>query len=160
MDVTGIIGEYADYGLWATEQVLDRLEKEPGEVLDERVKSSFPTLRDTLLHIRNADHVWLCRLQQRPHSWPAEEDGSLATVRTHAKAFHDHVISLDAHQLARDRTYSDLSGNAHQQHTWQMVMHCVNHASYHRGQVVTIMHQLGLTDIPATDLIRYQRQMS
>jgi uncharacterized damage-inducible protein DinB len=45
----------------------------------------------------------------------------------------------------------------HRQQRWQILMHCFNHSSYHRGQLVTMMRQLDLTDIPAMDLVVFQR---
>jgi uncharacterized damage-inducible protein DinB len=48
---------------------------------------------------------------------------------------------------------------AHVQPVWQMLLHCFNHASYHRGQVVTMMRQFDLDEIPALDLVVYQRSL-
>ena len=56
-----------------------------------------------------------------------------------------------------DGTYRDLRGNAHRQSAWQMIMHCCNHSTQHRGQLITQMRQLGLEEIPATDLVRFWR---
>jgi uncharacterized damage-inducible protein DinB len=39
----------------------------------------------------------------------------------------------------------------------QMFRHVVNHSSYHRGQVVTMMRQAGVKP-PSTDLILFYRR--
>lgn len=40
---------------------------------------------------------------------------------------------------------------------YQMLHHVFNHASYHRGQLVTMLNQLGADKIPATDFSAYCR---
>ena len=57
MNATELIAHYADYDQWANARLVERLMREPAAVLDAPVKSSFPSLRDTLMHIRNAEHV-------------------------------------------------------------------------------------------------------
>ncbi|MBL8000458.1 MAG: DinB family protein [Flavobacteriales bacterium] len=160
MDIVHLLREYAAYDQWANGRLLERLEREDPALLDAPVKSSFPTLRDTLLHVRDAEHVWLCRLQGLQHNWPAEADRSLATLLKHGALLQTYVMGLDQAELERERTYHDLKGNAHHQAAWRMLMHCFNHSSYHRGQVVTIMRGLGLEGIPAMDLVVYQRTLA
>ena len=41
---------------------------------------------------------------------------------------------------------------------WQVVLHLVNHGSYHRGQVATMLRQAGIKP-PGTDLISYYRTL-
>ena len=40
---------------------------------------------------------------------------------------------------------------------YQMLLHLFNHNTYHRGQLVTILQQLGVPVIPGTDFIIYSR---
>ena len=40
---------------------------------------------------------------------------------------------------------------------WQMAQHVVNHASYHRGQVVTMLRQLGVPPPKSLDMIAFYR---
>ena len=41
---------------------------------------------------------------------------------------------------------------------WEMLQHVVNHASYHRGQVTTMLRQLGAEPPPSQDLIAFYRE--
>jgi uncharacterized damage-inducible protein DinB len=41
---------------------------------------------------------------------------------------------------------------------WQMLQHVVNHATYHRGQVTTLLRQLGATPPKSQDLIAFYRE--
>jgi uncharacterized damage-inducible protein DinB len=44
-----------------------------------------------------------------------------------------------------------LDGTQYKQPIWQMLLHVFNHATYHRGQVVNMLRQLGVDKIPSTD---------
>ena len=157
MSIKTLIDQYADYGLWANKRFVERLQREPDEVLDRHVPGSFPSLRATLLHIRNAEHTWWGRIAGVPTRWPAEGGDEIASVLTHSIRFIDLVHGLSEGDLAAVLSYADLKGNTHRQPIWQMIMHCLNHSTQHRGQLITQMRQLGLDDIPANDLVVYQR---
>ena len=43
---------------------------------------------------------------------------------------------------------------------WQMLQHVVNHASYHRGQVTTMLRQLGAAPAKSCDLITFYRELA
>lgn len=159
MSLTHVIHHYADYDLWANGLFVGRLSTEPAVILDAPVKSSFPSLRSTLLHMRDAINAWYRRLEGLPPQWPAEQGIDLDGLLRYATLFHAKVQAMDEQALLHTVRYTDLRGNAHQQPAWQMIMHACNHASYHRGQVVTIMRGLGLEAIPASDLVKYQRSL-
>ncbi|MGH7465840.1 MAG: DinB family protein, partial [Longimicrobiales bacterium] len=54
--------------------------------------------------------------------------------------------------------YRSMAGAAYHSALWQMLRHVVNHSTYHRGQVTTMLRQLGRA-APSTDLIHYYRTM-
>lgn len=152
-----VLRHYASYGLWANTCIVERLQQEPDAVLDAPVATSFPSLRSTLLHIRDAENTWWGRITGNATSWPAETDAALHTVLLHAKRFSDAVMECEDSLLEEMRQYKDLHGNTHAQPAWQMAMHCINHSTQHRGQLITMMRSLGLKDIPANDMVVFQR---
>src|SRR5690606_37807539 len=77
MQLHELLAHYAGYDLWANHRFVERLEQETDELLDREVKSSFPSLRETVLHIRNAEHTWLCRIKGEAYQWPAEPETSI-----------------------------------------------------------------------------------
>ena len=54
--------------------------------------------------------------------------------------------------------YKSLAGVAGPAPLWQMVQHVVNHASYHRGQVTTLLRQVGAAPPRSLDLIAFYRE--
>ncbi|MEO8590903.1 MAG: DinB family protein [Flavobacteriales bacterium] len=160
MTIKPLLDQYAAYDLWANTRFVQRLQREPADVLDRPVPNSFPSLRATLLHIRDAENAWRCRLTGVKAAWPAESDTSIDTLLKHSTLLRDLVLGMDGSSLASDSTYLDLRGNAHTQQAWSMLMHCFNHSTQHRGQVITLMRTLGLDEIPANDLVVYQRTLT
>ena len=59
--------------------------------------------------------------------------------------------------MSRVFEYTLISGQAGASPLWQMLQHVVNHASYHRGQVTTMLRQLGATPAKPMDMIAYSR---
>lgn len=160
MMITQLLREYADYDLWANERFVQRLEREPDAILDQELRSSFPSIRSTILHIRNAEHTWWCRITGNKGSWPAEADERIGNLMKHSAILRAHVHALDEAGLLAEHTYHDLKGNAHVQPVWRMLMHCFNHSTQHRGQLITMMRSLGLDGIPANDMVVYQRTLA
>lgn len=159
MNSAGLLKQFAAFDLWANRLFIERLLKEDQQFLDKEVPSSFPSLRATMLHIRNAEYVWLCRLKCEPFSWPAEESMEIESLLRHCTLLHDHVQKLSDEDLEREITYSDLHGNVHQQPAWQLLMHCFNHSTHHRGQIMTMLRVLGSNDIPSNDMVIFQRTL-
>jgi uncharacterized damage-inducible protein DinB len=160
MTIKPLLDQLAGYDLWANTRFIDRLSKENDAILDAAVPSSFPSLRATLLHIRDAHNTWCGRLTGTPTTWPAEAGQDIGSLLKYAVRLQDQVRGMDETTLLQVMHYHDLRGNAHVQPAWQMIMHAFNHGTYHRGQVVTMMRVLKLDDIPNTDLVRYQRSLT
>ena len=159
MTIKSLIDHYADYDRWANIRSIDRLKRETDEMLDRPIPSSFPSLRATILHIRDAENAWYCRLTHTSMTWPAEADRSVDNLLKYTIRLRDLVHGYTDVDLQGMVTYHDLKGNPHVQARWQLLMHCFNHSTQHRGQLITMMRTLGLDDIPANDLIVYQRSL-
>ncbi len=151
------IDQYAAYDLWANTRIVERIQREKENVPDIHVKSSFPSLRLTLDHIRDSGNIWYQRIFGLPALEVGDHIDSLLKVSV---ALRDQVQAMDDAALLGQVTYARANGQQHHQPRWQLLMHCYNHASYHRGQVITIMRQLDLQEIPGTDLVAYQRLLA
>jgi uncharacterized damage-inducible protein DinB len=158
-DLRTVIDHYAAYDLWANTLFVRRLDTEPDDLLDREVPSSFPSLRKTLMHIRDAEAAWYSRVTGKEQRWPADDDNGVGNLLTHCTRLRDHVATMDQAALDKRVAYHDLKGNPHHQVAWQMLMHCFNHSTYHRGQLVTMMRLLGMDDVPHSDLVLYQRSL-
>jgi uncharacterized damage-inducible protein DinB len=79
--------------------------------------------------------------------------GAIRSRWTEVQAEHaDFLRTLDEAALSRDVRYVNLRGETWEYALWKQMLHVVNHSSYHRGQAVTMLRQLGRTP-PSTDLL-------
>lgn len=157
MSMKPLLDHYAAFDRWANRRFVERLAGEPDAVLDAIVPSSFPSLRATILHIRNAENTWYGRLAGISTAWPAEEGTRIESLLPYTDRLVLFVNGLDEAGAQRVVDYLDLRGRPHRQPVWQMLMHCFNHGTYHRGQLVTMMRVLTMEHVPATDLVVFQR---
>ena len=151
-----------DYNSWANHRMLDACAPLTPEQLSRDLKSSFPSVRATLEHIVWAEWLWLERWKGSSHSGPsAEEFADLAAIRTRwnqvEAELQQFVRGLNAADLDRTVTYRNTKGKEFSNPMAHMLQHLVNHGTYHRGQVTTMLRQLGAAPV-ATDLIAFYRE--
>lgn len=150
------------YDRWANRRILDAAERLPHQDFVRDLGSSFGSVRDTLVHVLGAEWVWLRRWQGTSPTglppWDLDTTGDLRTrwseVEGEVQSFVGGLVEQD---LDRRVAYRNTKGEPFESTMIQMLRHVVNHSTYHRGQVVTLLRQLG-ADAPTTDLILYDRE--
>ena len=163
MTLASILQDYATYNLWANTQTVNWLKTKPLDLMESEVPSSFPNLKLTLLHIWGAEQIWLERLLGTPPTTflPERFEGTTLDVfegvLQMSDQFKDYVHTLTDDDLSEICDFRLLNGTEDRRPRAEMIHHCMNHSTYHRGQIVTVARNLGLTDPPPTDFIRYLR---
>ena len=153
-----------DYHYWARDRVLDAVESLSHDQFTRDMGSSFRSIRDTLAHLYFAEWAWYSRWQgDSPTSQlPADMFPDLATIRAlwrdQEAKMRALLDTLDEAGINRRMEYKLLSGTPGASVFWHMLQHVVNHASYHRGQITTMLRQLGATPPKAMDLIAFYRE--
>ena len=155
--------ELFDYNAWANRIILDAVARLPDDQYFRDMKSSFGGVHGTLCHIVWVEQVWLHRWQGKPN--PAVAQGkdlmTLAELRSRWEmveaARGRFVAELNDSRLEETRVVKPSTGGEYIHTFRQMFRHFINHSSYHRGQIVTFLRQLGAQP-PSTDLILYYRQ--
>ncbi len=151
------------FNAWANHRILGAAEALTAQQFTKALGSSFSSVRDTLAHIWAVEWVWLERLQGRsPASFPDAKDFvDLASLRPRwaevEKRWLEYVSRLDDIELEEEVDYRTLSFGLSRSPRWQMIQHVVNHGTYHRGQVITMLRQLGAEGV-GTDLISFYRE--
>ena len=149
-----------DYHYWARDRVLDALEPLTAEQYNRDLGNSFKSIRETATHIYAAEWAWHERWVGRSPTalLPANQFADLPAL---GRAWREHETNMrrfvDGADVDRVIDYKLLSGAAGASPVWQMVQHVVNHASYHRGQITTILRQLGCQPPKSMDMIAYYR---
>ena len=151
-----------DYHYWGRDRVLDCAEKLSPEQLTRDLGNSFPSVRDTLVHLYGADWIWRERWDgNSPNALPGTEIfPDVASIRKawleEERRVRGVVERLGPAGVLEPITYSR-NGVSQSQPFWQTLQHVVNHGTYHRGQVVTMLRQLGAS-VVALDLIVFYRE--
>jgi uncharacterized damage-inducible protein DinB len=137
------------YSAWATGRLLDRASGLRSDELAKPSGASFVTIRETLVHIMAAQWIWLSRWQgTSPTSLlDAREFPDVASLRARWDRLEAEtqrfVAGLTDADLAKVVEYRNTRGERWAYPLWQQVIHQVNHATQHRGEVAAALTELG-----------------
>jgi uncharacterized damage-inducible protein DinB len=152
--------DWLSYHRWATERTLEATQKLSPEQFTQTIPSSFPGVRDTLVHTFGADRAWLGRIsgqapdRANPTDFPTIE--SLHEVWLPVlDAWPNRVLEIG--DRATTISYKAFNGDPYTSSLADIIRQVVNHGTYHRGQITTMLRQLGAETIN-TDFIAYSRQ--
>ena len=149
-----------DYNRWANGRVTDAVSKLSDEQFVRDLKSSHRSVKDTMAHILAAEWIWLERWKGvSPKALlNASEFQSLESLLSRwAEVDRDYlefIKSLTADSLAKVITYRNTKGEEWSYPLWQMFQHIMNHSTYHRGQLATMLRQMG-AEVNPVDLLIY-----
>lgn len=152
-----------DYHYWARDRLLAAVAPLTAEQFTRDLGNSFASVRDTLVHLYGAECVWCARWEGEspgglpdPSSFP-DLDSIRTAWREQERRVRAVLERLGAAGLERPIEY-ERNGVRYAEPFWQMLQHVVNHGSYHRGQVTTLLRQLGAAPPPSLDLIAFYRE--
>jgi uncharacterized damage-inducible protein DinB len=158
-----MLREHIEYNLWASRQFIAAVESLSDEERARSLRSSFPSILATLHHIYYADKIWLNRITFPYNLAPKPELDYpklnellfywLPVMELWQEWARQHADAMAAEKIA----YMTSTGKRYENTIREVILHLVNHDSYHRGQVATMLRQLGYPP-PATDLIAYYRR--
>jgi uncharacterized damage-inducible protein DinB len=161
--VKELFQQYSAYNVWANQRLIECIQALPDEVTKKEVISSFPTLYATLLHMWDAESIWWQRLKLQEVVIPPSTrfEGSVRDVG--AALLHQNnlwknwVAQASEPAINHVFHYQNTKREQFKQPVFEMLMQMFNHNSYHRGQLVTMLRQLGVEKIPGTDFIIWAR---
>ena len=149
---------------WATDRVLDALSSASAEQLDRKWGGSFGTGRALLRHVVGVERLWCDR-------WSGDSAKSLPDYPT-TNTGHDFrkewestkkdqqrfLAALTPKRLAGDLTYVNIKGETWTYPLSDILIHCANHGTYHRGQLTHLLRDLSLAAPPTDYLIFVDEQ--
>ena len=139
------------YNRWANARMLSSVADVSEEDYTRTVGGSFSTLGDTLAHLYGADWVWLERFGGRsPRELPAGREARTPKVLREKweevqGGWAALASSVESGRLREMLAYQSFKGEDFSRPVGEVLAHVVNHSTYHRGQVTTLMRQLGRT---------------
>lgn len=166
MNIPTLLRDYAVFNCWANARFAEWLRSLPAEALEAPTPSSFPSLRLTLLHLWDTEVIWLSRLHgESPSTWPSKTfsgtpDELFEGLLASSDRLREYIGSQPDTYFDEETAFRTLDGTASTQVNAQILLHVLQHATFHRGQLVTMGRALGFTNPPKTDYIHYVRLKS
>jgi len=158
------IRQLYDYNRWADRRILAMASTLTNEDFIRPMGNSFSSVRDTLSHILGAEWIWLER-------WQGRSPKALLDAATFPKVQslesrwetveHDQTQFIEAltpQRLVEELAYLNQRGQLYSYPLWKQMVHVVNHSSYHRGQVTTLLRQLGAEAVSTDFLVYYDEK--
>jgi uncharacterized damage-inducible protein DinB len=141
------------FNAWANDQVMECLKRQ--EVNHDRILSLMG-------HILAAQLVWLHRIKGIPPPavvlWgnPSLEELTLLCE----KAGKQWLAYIEAEEnFDRELHYKNFAGHPFISNVEMIIIHVVNHSTYHRAQIAMLLRQSGMEPVN-TDFIMYDRVMA
>jgi uncharacterized damage-inducible protein DinB len=153
----------ADYNAWANSIAIAWLRQISDEQWQQAITSSFPSIRQTAIHIASAESVWIDFWNDVP------EPVYLSTVFTGTRqelitiwentsaGLKQFIENCAEEDYQRPVVFKWPRGGTMQMEFSQTCVHVFNHSTYHRGQLVNALRQVGFTDLCSTDMATYYR---
>ncbi len=153
------------FNSWADNRIFEGVAQLTPEQYQQDMKSSHGSIHGTLTHIVGAEKIWLSR-------WVGKPDATLLSPHD-VESLHDvkeiwqrvgyetakFLSAMTDRKLQETFTYTTTKGEQYTTIFWQAFQHLVDHSSYHRGQVITLMRQLGVKP-PVTGMIAFFRELN
>jgi uncharacterized damage-inducible protein DinB len=154
---------FYEYNAWADRRVVEAASALTPEQYNKQMGSSFSSVRDTLSHIYGVEWLWLERFQGRsPSAIPDNAAyADISTLKASWASFEPTLLSfaggLTQEKLDMVFEYKTMKFGIYRNPLWQSMQHLVNHGTYHRGQITTMLRQLRAKPI-LTDLMHFYRE--
>lgn len=149
-----------DYTKWADARMFGAVEALPAGAFTKPMGNSFPSVRDTVVHLVSGQWMWLSRWKgTSPEAmWDPAEYPDPSAVRAKWEPLSRELLEFAAAQtdetVRRDVSFTNTKGKRFAWPLWKLMLHLANHSTYHRGQVTTLLRQLGAAPV-GTDLVRF-----
>ena len=154
------IQQLYNYNKWANATVLKSVAPLSNADFTLKLGGSFPSVRDTLVHIMGAEWIWLRRWKGvSPRAFvEVTEFTKLDDVKAKWSEIEaeqmDFVDRVTEDALKGIISYTNLKNQNFEYPLGRLMQHLVNHSSYHRGQITNFLRQLGAQPA-ATDFLVY-----
>jgi uncharacterized damage-inducible protein DinB len=155
--------DHLSYNVWANSRVREMIDGVSEELAFREIQSSFPSIAKTVLHIWDAQTIWHRRMEGVSLSaFPSKDfkgtkqDAIIGLINS-SNELLSFIQKRGPEFLKSQYSYKNLKGDSFNDIVEDTLYHVVNHGTYHRGQITTMLRAAGVTNLLSTDLIVYLR---
>jgi uncharacterized damage-inducible protein DinB len=158
MNIREVAMAFAAYNRWVNEQIYDAAAALSDADRKREIGGAFGSVHGTLKHLVQADQLWLQRFRGQPltahrQSYPDDFDELRALRLETDRDVDQWAASLDPELGERPFHFVSVAYNRDRTLPgWAAVVHLFNHQTHHRGQVMTLLRQLGCAPGLVADL--------
>lgn len=152
------------YNAWANRLIFEAVAALPGDEATRPRASLFRNMVHTLNHNHVIDRIWQAHLEGRDHGYTARntpDHPPLAELARLQREIDDWYIAwsdrLSDAALEEKVHFTLIGGNRGVMTRGEILLHVVNHTTYHRGFVADLFYQVPARP-PVTDLPVYLRE--
>jgi uncharacterized damage-inducible protein DinB len=153
--------DLAGFNNWADKKAIDYLKQIDDEQWNLVNISSFSSIRQTAIHIASAEKIWgdFWTRAKKPVYLSAVFNGTreelISIWETASAGLKQFIENHSEENLAQPVAFIYPDGRTGTMPYWQTFAHIVNHSTYHRGQLVTLLRQAGCKEFSNMDLATY-----
>ncbi|MBB6498011.1 DinB family protein [Pedobacter cryoconitis] len=157
----GYFIELADFNNWADNRAIDWLTQITDEQWDQVAISSFGSIRETAVHIASAKKIWIDFWTdvQNPVYLSSEFKGTREDLidiwKTTSAELKSFIENYPIENYTNEIYVKKPNGELSTMEFRKTFPHMINHSTYHRGQLVTLLRQSGFLNLSNTDLFTY-----
>ena len=155
---------HLSYNLWANERIGHLLMAHEDDIIYAEHKSSFASIAKTVLHIWDAEVIWLTRIKGIALTdWPSKKfaGGKPEMLKGLINSSTELVqfVTEKGEPFQQEKlVYKNLKGESYENTIDEILFHLINHGTYHRGQIITLLRESGVAQMVSTDLINWFRE--
>jgi len=159
-----LLKQYATYNVWANQKITDLILTLSEEQQHKEIASSFSSLHKTIHHLWDAESIWWQRMKLheriiRPsENFKGPTNDIVNGLMNQSRQWEEWVSNASELSLSHVFQYQTDKKEHYKLPVQQMLVHVFNHGTYHRGQLVTMLRQLGIEKIPSTDFSAWVRR--
>jgi uncharacterized damage-inducible protein DinB len=160
-----LLQQFSSYNIWANKLLFGVVSKLSDAQINETIQSSFPSIKLTVKHMWAAEEIWWQRIKLienvvvESEKFEGDFNQIIIEFGKQSLLWKDWIDNLDEKRLKHVFQYVRKK-QSHKMITANMLLHLFNHATLHRGQIITMLRQMGVTKIPSTDFSTYVQKAS
>ncbi len=155
--MTSTISTMLTYHHWANEKILNRLWELPASILQQEIPSSYPTIAATLEHLYAVDRMWYLVLtgvdmataieQSRSFMEVTDDWDLTACAARFAEQAQQYKVWLEQTNLEHTLELHNPYAGVRYTSNAEVLLQVANHGTYHRGNITTMLRQLGHSSV-------------
>lgn len=155
--------ELANYNIWANNININWLEAITEEQWSQPIVSSFGNIAATVLHLAGAENIWYERIINiekpvwLPNVFVGNKQETIDLWKNSSKNLKACTDDFDPESLHSVLSFKRLNGEPYEMSFEHVFAHVFNHSTYHRGQILLMLRQVGYEQVGSTDMLGYFR---